>query len=253
MVKIKDLSFTYKRNSPIFLNFSWDIEQGERWSIIGPSGCGKTTLLYLLAGLRLPSAGTITVNNGTSGHKILTGLILQDYGLLPWASAFDNVALGLKIQHIDKQTVERVTHEWLVKLGIDHVASHYPVEMSGGQRQRVAIARTLALEPALLLMDEPFASLDSIAREDLLDLALSLWQNLTSTMVLVTHNIEEAVYWGHHILVLGHPPNTQAVTVSNPGSGQPEFRLSPEFAAMCRKLKDLIEQGSRNRNNGEAI
>jgi ABC-type nitrate/sulfonate/bicarbonate transport system ATPase subunit len=252
MVKIKGLSFTYKRESPIFSNFSWDIGQGERWSIIGPSGCGKTTLLYLLAGLRLPSAGSITVNNGSNGHRILTGLILQDYGLLPWASAFENVALGLKIQHVEKKTVERVTHEWLTKLGIDHVASHYPVEMSGGQRQRVAIARTLALEPALLLMDEPFASLDSITREDLLNLALNLWQNLTSTMVLVTHNIEEAVYWGSHILVLGHPPNTTAVTINNPGSGLPGFRSSPEFTARCQQVRDLVEQNSRNRSSGDA-
>jgi ABC-type nitrate/sulfonate/bicarbonate transport system ATPase subunit len=247
MVKVENLSFSYKRDSPIFSNFSLNIGVGERWSIIGPSGCGKTTLLYLLAGLRFPSAGTISISNGSNCHKVLTGVILQDYGLFPWATAFENVALGLKIQRFDRKTVASVTQDWLVKLGIDHVATHYPAELSGGQRQRVAIARTLALGPALLLMDEPFASLDSITREDLLNLVLKLGQNLTSTIVLVTHNIEEAVYWGDNILVLGHPPNTGGLIISNPGSGQPEFRNSAEFSVKCRQLREIIEQNSRNR------
>jgi ABC-type nitrate/sulfonate/bicarbonate transport system ATPase subunit len=251
MVKVQKLNFSYKRESPIFSDFSLNIGTGERWSIIGPSGCGKTTLLYLLAGLRAPTAGTINISNGSNGHKVLTGVILQDYGLFPWASAFENVALGLKIQGFDKKTVASTTQNWLTKLGIDHVAAHYPAELSGGQRQRVAIARTLALEPALLLMDEPFASLDSITREDLLNLALKLWQNLTSTMVLVTHNIGEAVYWGNNILVLGHPPNTEALIINNPGSGQPEYRNYPEFRIKCQQIRELVEQNSRKNSAGE--
>jgi ABC-type nitrate/sulfonate/bicarbonate transport system ATPase subunit len=251
MVKIKGLSFAYKPEFPIFLNFDWDIGEGERWSIIGPSGCGKTSLLYLLAGLRVPGVGSIKVNNGSNGHKVLTGLILQDYGLLPWASASENVSLGLKIRGFEKNVVDQVTKKWLIKLGLDHVASHYPAELSGGQRQRVAIARTLALEPALLLMDEPFASLDSLTRDDLLNLALDLWRNLTSTMVLVTHNIEEAVYWGSHILVLTHPPNSEVIAINNPGSGLPEYRNDPEFRNRCKQLRELVEQNSRNRNGGD--
>lgn len=250
MVKVENLSFSYKHEFPIFSNFSLNIGVGERWSIIGPSGCGKTTLLYLLAGLRTPLSGKISVTNGSSGHKVLTGVILQDYGLFPWATAFENVALGLKIQRFDKKTVASVTQNWLNKLGIDHVAAHYPAELSGGQRQRVAIARTLALEPALLLMDEPFASLDSITREDLLNLVLKLWQNLTSTIVLVTHNIDEAVYWGNNILVLDDPPNTGGLIIDNPGSGQPEYRNRVEFSAKCRQLREIIEQNSRNRGTG---
>jgi ABC-type nitrate/sulfonate/bicarbonate transport system ATPase subunit len=246
VVKIEDLNFNYKNDTPIFQNFNWNIGKGERWSVIGPSGCGKTTLLYLLAGLRQPVSGTISIDNGGSnGHNFLTGVILQDYGLLPWATASQNVALGLKIQGYPKKEIASITQYWLTKMGINHVAGHFPAELSGGQRQRVAIARTLALKPALLLMDEPFASLDSVTREDLLNQVLNLWQDLMSTMVLVTHNIEESVYWGRYILVLGHPPNLQGVIFENPGSGHPDYRFQPDFLENCRQLRLIIEQNSR--------
>jgi ABC-type nitrate/sulfonate/bicarbonate transport system ATPase subunit len=247
MVKIEELSFGYKKESPIFRNFSWKIAHGERWSVIGPSGCGKTTLLYLLAGLQLPTEGKISIdNNHGNGRKTLTGLILQDYGLLPWATAAENVSLGLRIQGKDKKTVSEITQKWLSELGIESVSTHYPSELSGGQRQRVAIARTLCLEPGLLLMDEPFASLDALTREDLLDLGLRLWKNLSSTMLMVTHNIDEAVYWGSRILVLGRAPNSSSIVVENPLSGSAEYRNTPEFNAMCRELRRLVEENAHN-------
>jgi NitT/TauT family transport system ATP-binding protein len=250
MVKVENLNFAYKKGFPIFNDFSWKIEPGERWSVIGPSGCGKTTLLYLLAGLRVPNSGLISITNGQSSHKILTGLILQDYGLLPWATAFQNVALGLKIQKMDKKLISEITQKWLVELGIDAVASHYPSELSGGQRQRVAIARTLVLQPSLLLMDEPFASLDTLTREDLLDLTLGLWRKQPSTMVLVTHNIEEAVYWGSHILVLRRAPNNQYQVIENSGSGSPAYRENPDYRSRCQQLRELIEQYARGSAGG---
>jgi ABC-type nitrate/sulfonate/bicarbonate transport system ATPase subunit len=247
MININGLSFAYKKDYPIFLNFNWNIAPGERWSVIGPSGCGKTTLLYLLAGLKTPSAGKISINNRPSnGHKALTGLILQDYGLLPWATAFENVAIGLKIQGTEKKQINRIVEKWLREMGIEEVASHYPSELSGGQQQRVAIARTLALEPPVILMDEPFAALDALTREDSLKLVLRLWRDHTSTMVLVTHNIEEAAFWGARILVLSKPPNTHPVIIDNPGSGTPEYINSPDFNSRCKQLRELIEQHARN-------
>ncbi len=247
MVNIEGLNFAYKKGIPIFRDFSWKIESGERWSIIGPSGCGKSTLLYLLAGLKLPDSGRITISNGQSGvHKGKTGLILQDYGLLPWSTAFQNVALGLKIQRFSKAVVHQTTTLWLKELGIDSVASHYPGELSGGQRQRVAIARTLVLHPSLLLMDEPFASLDTLTREDLLNLTLSLWRKEPSTMVLVTHNIEEAVFWGGHILVLGKAPNSLCTIIDNPGSGQSDYRESHEYRSRCQQLRGLIQTSANS-------
>jgi NitT/TauT family transport system ATP-binding protein len=254
MVQIERLSYYYKKEFPIFLDFSWNIDRGERWSVIGPSGCGKTTLLYLLAGLRLPTAGKISINNGHSnGQKALTGLILQDYGLLPWATARENVSLGLRIQGMDKKKIPEITQKWLCELGIENVAGHYPSELSGGQRQRVAIARTMAMVPSLLLMDEPFASLDTLTREDLLDLILNLWKNLTSTMVLVTHNIEEAVFWGNKIIVFGIAPNTHPVIVENALSGSSGYRSSIDFVTRCKELRELMEQNSRNGKSGDKV
>jgi ABC-type nitrate/sulfonate/bicarbonate transport system ATPase subunit len=252
MVKIENLTYAYKKDQPIFRNFNWSISVGERWSVIGPSGCGKTTLLYLLAGLRNPLTGSVSGNNlKFNGHKISSGLILQDYGLLPWYTARENVALGLKIHKMDSQEISKLTNLWLSKLGIEGVADHFPGELSGGQRQRVAIARTMALEPALLLMDEPFASLDSLTREDLLKLALDLWKNLGSTMVLVTHNIEEAVYWGRHILILSRPPNSVPEIIENPGSGLEKYRNSPEYLNRCLQLRELIERDAPNSKSGD--
>ena len=242
MVKIESLSFSYKKESPLFLNFSWNIGRGERWSLIGPSGCGKTTLLYLLAGLRTPSSGKIIVDVRTGGRQIPTGLILQDYGLLPWATALENIALGLRIQGTAKKAAHQTARQWLADLGLESESCHYPGELSGGQRQRVAVARTLALQPPLILMDEPFASLDTLTREELLDLVLKLWADRQSTIAMVTHNIEDAVYWGNRILVMGLPPHERPVIVENPGSGSAGFRQSRDYSLRCSQLRGLVEQ-----------
>lgn len=246
MVIIESLDFSHKKGVPIFQGFNWEIAPGERWAVTGPSGCGKTTLLYLLAGLRSPDSGKIRFTDSRPGSgRVLTGVILQDYGLLPWATAFDNVALGLKIRGVKKAAVQKITARWMAELGIDSVAGHFPVELSGGQRQRVAIARTLALEPELLLMDEPYASLDTLTRENLLDLTLDIWsKKQPSTMVLVTHNIEEAVYWGNRILVLDRAPNTKAHILDNPRAGSPGYRESPDFTARCLQLRKALSGSS---------
>ena len=247
MIGVKHLKFAYKKGTPIFLDFNWAISPGERWSIIGPSGCGKSTLLYILSGLYAPLAGEINLNGyQKTGKAVSSGLILQDYGLLPWATALENVSLGLKIRGFKKERISQIAWKWLCELGIDSVAGHYPAELSGGQRQRVAIARTLCLEPRLLLMDEPFASLDALTREDMQNLILDLWKRLSSTMVLVTHNIEEAVFWGQKILILGHSPNTNPVIIENSASGSTEYRHTADFAARCKQLRELVEQQGRN-------
>jgi NitT/TauT family transport system ATP-binding protein len=251
MIGIEHLNFAYKKESPIFVDFNWAITSGERWAIIGPSGCGKTTLLYLLAGLYLPTSGSISLNGYRRvGNRSSTGLILQDYGLLPWATARENVSLGLRIQGVEKKKITAITRKWLGELGIENVADHYPAELSGGQRQRVAIARTLCLEPKLLMMDEPFASLDALTREDMQDLILQLWKSFSSTMILVTHNIEEAVFWGQKILILGHSPNSVPVIIENPGSGSINYRNTPESVFRGKELRELVERQGWNGKNG---
>ncbi len=243
MINIQSLTFEYTHHSPLFQNFNWNISRGETWAILGPSGCGKTTLLYLLAGLKFPTSGEVQIN----GERILrprphSGLILQDYGLLPWATVRENVALGIKVRKfygadgkhtpddfIPKDNIE----SWVERLGLSEVADKFPAQISGGQRQRTAIARTLALGPDLLLMDEPFSSLDAITREDLQNLTLSLCEEQNITLVIVTHAIEEAAMLGRKILLLDAPPNSTARIFENPNAGS---RNSAEFHAMCETL-----------------
>ena len=246
MIDLKNVTFAYPHTAPLFENFSLTISRGETWSILGPSGCGKTTLLYLLAGLRQPSSGRI----GIDGETLLrprprSGLILQDYGLLPWSTVQANVELGLHVRKfygedgkhapVDFQPGNNVAY-WLERLGIAEVADKFPSQISGGQRQRVAIARTLALEPDLLLMDEPFSSLDAITRGDLQNLTLSLCSEQSLTLVIVTHAIEEAVALGRKILLLSRAPNQTACIFENPNAGQSGYRGSPAYQELCNQL-----------------
>lgn len=222
------------------------ISRGETWAILGPSGCGKTTLLYLLAGLRQPDLGHISIEDEILQRpRPRSGLILQDYGLLPWSTVRANVELGLRVREfygedgkhapVDFQPGNNVPY-WLERLGIADVADKFPSQISGGQRQRAAIARTLALEPDLLLMDEPFSSLDAITRADLQNLTLSLCSEQNLTLVIVTHAIEEAAGLGKKILLLGHAPNRIARIFENPGAGQSGYRSSAAYHELCDRL-----------------
>jgi ABC-type nitrate/sulfonate/bicarbonate transport system ATPase subunit len=252
MIEVEGLTFSYGP-WPLFQGFSWKIETGDFWAVIGPSGCGKSTLLTLLAGLRLPQGGTIRIQ----GQPLLrprpqTGLILQDFGLLPWATVRQNVELGLKIRRfygpdgIHAPRHPRRGHSvdfWLEKLDIAQVADRYPSQISGGQRQRAAIARTLVLRPGLLLMDEPFASLDAPTREALQKRIRELADEQGLTIVLVTHAIEEAALLGNKILVLGKPPHLRSEVLENPGALGPGGRDSREFRETCRLLRQALEGG----------
>jgi len=250
MITVEALTFHYQA-TPVFENFDWQVQKGDSWAVLGPSGCGKSTLLALLAGLRFPSAGKVRIN----GERLLrprphTGLILQDYGLLPWATVRQNAGLGLEVRrfygadgihaprdHSPDQSVD----SWLKRLGLSAVADNYPAQLSGGQRQRTAIARTLALQPDLLLMDEPFSSLDAPTRKSLQTVTLELAAEQGLTLVLVTHSIEEAVLLGRRILLLHEPPNRATHVIENPGAGRPGTRESGEYLGLCRDLRQRLE------------
>jgi NitT/TauT family transport system ATP-binding protein len=253
MLTVQDLYFQYT-DHPLFAGFSLQTNRGEAWTILGPSGCGKTTLLYLMAGLLLPSEGEVLIH----GEKLVrprpkTGLVLQDYGLLPWATVRQNVALGLNIRsfygpdglHAPADEAAANPEEdvgyWLHRFDLDHIADHYPGQISGGQRQRAAIARTLVLKPDLLLMDEPFGSLDAPTREGLQALTIGLHQEQNMTIVAVTHTIEEAAIIGNKVLVLGQPPNKHARIFENPGGGKPGFKESSAYQDACKKLRNMLE------------
>ena len=243
MIQLSDITFGYTPAAPIFRGFSWSVDRGDSWAIIGPSGCGKTTLLYLLTSLRQPASGSVTVGGGpVLKPRRKTGLILQHYGLLPWATVAENVALGLQIRAVAPADRQRTVETWLARLGIADVAAKYPGQVSGGQGQRTAIARTLALEPDLLLMDEPFSSLDALTREGLQNLVVELGLEGSLTTVLVTHSIEEAVFLGRKIMVLPAPPIAAAHVIANPDAGDVAYRGRREFYPRCNQVRRAVER-----------
>ena len=251
MIKLESITFAYGNQSPIFQDFTWEVQRGETWAILGPSGCGKSTLLYLLAGLRFSSSGQVLIDDlPVERPRPQTGLIIQEYGLLPWATVRENAQLGGRIRGFygpdgthapaDYEPVENVEH-WLKRLRLLPHAEKYPSQLSGGQRQRTAIARTLALGPDLLLMDEPFSSLDAPTRESLQNLTLELQLEEYLTLLIVTHTIEEAVILGKRILLLGNPPNTNPIVIENYGAGEFEYRNSDEYFQICRQLRSRMD------------
>lgn len=256
MISLDNVTYSYPEHEPVFSDLSWNVGTGEAWAVLGPSGCGKTTLLYLLAGLRHPTKGGIYISDEMlRGPRPRTGLILQDYGLLPWATAEDNVKLGLKIRTFygpdGKHAPEdepRINHKeqvtyWMERLNLLPHKKKYPGQLSGGQRQRVAIARTLALVPDMLLMDEPFASLDAPTREQLQNLTFELRSEANLTTIIVTHAIEEAAVLGKKVLVLDQPPNKYPVVVDNEGAGDHGYRHSSDYHQMCSILREKMEGG----------
>ncbi|MCF6278354.1 MAG: ATP-binding cassette domain-containing protein [Anaerolineales bacterium] len=252
MIQFNHLTFTYHSATPVFRDFNWSVRRGERWAILGPSGCGKTTLLYLLAGLRFPSSGNLQINGKNLPRpRPHSGLILQEYGLLPWATVRENAELGLRVRgfygadgiHAPRgETPANLDAlPWLKRLGLDKLSAQYPAQLSGGQRQRTAIARTLVLQPDLLLMDEPFSSLDAATRADLQNLTLELCAEQNLTLVMVTHAIEEAAIIGQKILLLGNPPNTEPLIIENPDAGTLGYRDSQAYTGLCHELRQHME------------
>lgn len=250
MIHIDHVTFAYPSGQVVFDGFDWQLETGQPWAVLGPSGCGKTTLLYLLAGMLAPKTGSVVVDGiPLKRPRPQTGLVLQDYGLLPWANVDENISLGLRIRrfygpdglHSPSLLPQNINIGfWIKRLGLSGLEKKYPAQLSGGQRQRVAIARTLVLQPDLLLMDEPFSSLDAPTRRGLEDLTLSLWREQQFTLVVVTHAIEEAAILGKNILVLGRP-TTPAIILSNPAFDQPDARDRQDFHAICKALRLMIE------------
>ena len=258
MVHVENISFTYDDKIDIYKDFDWQVELGEAWAILGPSGCGKTTMLYLLAGVFFPTSGRVLIDGiQIDKPRMRTGLILQDYGLLPWGTVRQNVELGIRLRKmygLDGRKPEEyrdIVDSWLKDLGIDHVQDHFPGQVSIGQRQRVAIARSLVLDPDLLLMDEPFSSLDAPTRESLQNLTTQLWVDQNLTMIIVTHAIEEAVLLGKKILLLGHPPNTNPVIIDNPKANTKGFRSDSDYHRLCRELRQKMDENT-NGNGKEA-
>lgn len=239
MLLLEDVCISYqkkKQKYPIIQDLSLTIHEGEALVILGPSGCGKSTLVNALAGSLSIDSGHVffikeqqkqSLNPKT--HKI--GIIPQNYGLLPWKTVRENSILPLKIRK--EKITEKITREMeniFSSLNISHLLDKYPKELSGGQVQRAAIARAFIQKPDLLLMDEPFSALDAITREEARELFLMIWEKNRPTTILVTHSIEEALYLGNTIIVMGSK------------NGEIKYRMeNPYFGKLDPKSKDYLE------------
>ena len=193
--------------TPALQNIDLEIEQGEFVTIVGPSGCGKSTLLHLIAGLDRPTTGEIIVDgNPVKGPGTDRILLFQELGLFPWLTVRQNVEFGLKISGISKQERKDVARHFIRMVHLSHFEDHFMHQLSGGMRQRVALARSLALKPKILLMDEPFAALDAQTRDMLHDELERIWKETAPTIVFVTHNVREAVRLGDRVLLMSFRP-----------------------------------------------
>ncbi len=239
MIRVKNLTFTYPEGVKTLSDLKFSVRKGESCAIIGPSGCGKTTLLYLIAGLLPVQQGEIRVNGAATTRGNIP-MILQDYGLFPWKTVWENVAMGLILKRVPSREIKQKLTPILEELGLSPFADFYPSQLSGGQRQRVAIARVLAMNPSLILMDEPFSSLDAMTREHLQMLLAKIWKIHRITFIIVTHSIEEAAFLGKKVIVLSERPASIQAIVANPHAGDPAFRSSKEFFELSTRLRKTL-------------
>jgi len=228
-----------------------DIPDGQFVCLLGPSGCGKSTLLNAIAGFALPSSGVIT----TAGKTVAEpgpdrGMVFQEYALFPWMTVEQNVAFGLEIKGVGKVEIQARVTRLLDKLGLIDFRSRFPKDLSGGMRQRVAIARVLALDSPIMLMDEPFGALDALTRRNLQDELLRIWDEFKKTIVFVTHSIEEAIYLADRIVVMTYRPGTikRDITVTLPRLRDP---ADPEFNALKRELGQLVMEEQQRHHRDE--
>jgi NitT/TauT family transport system ATP-binding protein len=249
LLEVSRLTVAYRgRTTPALAEVSFTVREGEFLSIVGPSGSGKTTLLRCVAGLQSPTTGEIRLAGGIiSDVPPDLAVVFQDYGrsLFPWLSVHHNVELPLRRLRLPEAEREGRVAAALAEVGLAEVARSYPWQLSGGMQQRVAIARAIAYQPRLLLMDEPFASVDAQARADLQDAALEVWRAHRSTVLFVTHDIDEAVYLGDRVLVLSPSPGTvrAEVVVDLPRPrDQIETRSSPRFVEVRSDVARLIRR-----------
>lgn len=236
MIEAQNVGYAYQETVAL-RDVSFALPVGETLAVVGPSGCGKTTLLSLIAGLAAPSHGRLQVaGRPAEPRRPGTALIMQDYGLLPWKTVRQNVALGLQIRGQSTEPADRALKE----VGLADLGRRWPHQLSGGQRQRVAIARSLALEPDLLLMDEPFSALDALTREEMQDLLLTIWRRRQTSLVIVTHSITEAVYLGRQIIVLSPRPGRVVGHFQNQAVGD---RRGGLFHETVNAVRDALERG----------
>jgi NitT/TauT family transport system ATP-binding protein len=237
-------SFTTAKGTVDVLSpIDFNIHRREFISVIGPSGCGKSTLIRMLAGLETLSGGYFLLDGEKpSGPGADRGMVFQGYTLFPWLSVKKNVMFGLEVNGRSGTAVEQEALQWIDLVGLSHAADKYPSQLSGGMKQRVAIARSLANQPQILFMDEPFGALDPHTRGQMQNHLLQIWHNVDVTIMFVTHDLDEAIYLSDRILVLKANPGEiqEFIEVPVPRPRREDQLLSPEFLATKQRLEELI-------------
>jgi len=235
VLRVRDLAVGYGAE-PVIEGVDLEVAPGKFVSLVGPSGSGKTSILRAVSGLLTPRSGGIELN----GSRESLGFLFQDDALLPWRTARENVALGLRIRKLPTKAAESEADTWLARLGLEGFGARFPHELSGGQRKRVAIAQILALKPKLLLMDEPFASLDAIVRTRITQELLNWVEREHLSVLLVTHDLEEALTVSDTVYLLSQGPKARVVNSYNVSIPRPRdifaSRKHPNFAPLLERL-----------------
>jgi NitT/TauT family transport system ATP-binding protein len=243
LISLRDVTKTFSNGVTALAGFDLDVFAGEFVSLLGPSGCGKSTVLRIIAGLAQSTEGIVSWPGSTDDdHRGEIGFVFQDPTLMPWANVADNVWLPLRLRGVSRHDARDRIAESLALVGLSDFAKAYPRELSGGMRMRVSIARALSLKPRLLLMDEPFAALDEIARFRLNDDLLRLQNDLRCTVVFVTHSVYESAYLSSRIAVMSPRPGRIVAEIEGetPGLRAKEFRASSRYAELCGLISQVL-------------
>lgn len=220
LINIKNLNLEYHSGSKtikVLENVDLNVDFGDFICVLGPSGCGKTSLLKIIAGYERPTIGEVKINGEKhKGPNADIGVVFQQANLFPWLSIEKNIEFGLKMKNVSKAERKRIVSQYMNMVGLSEFSSLLPHELSGGMKQRAQIARTLAIEPKLILMDEPFSALDSITRQDLQEQLRQLWKQMNKTIFFITHDVDEAIFLGSRIITINGSPGNIMLDIQNP-------------------------------------
>ena len=243
MIRLENVTKSYSTEVTALRDASFEVAKGEFLFLVGPSGSGKSTLLRIVAGLDTPTAGRVMLNGrAITGPGPDRGMVFQSYTLFPWLNVADNIAFGLRERGVSEAMIRETVAEYVAKVGLRGFENHLPKQLSGGMQQRTAIARALANDPEILLLDEPFGALDNQTRGLMQELLLGIWERERKTVVFVTHDIEEAIFMASRVIVMtARPGRIKAdIAVDLPHPRHYTIKTSPEFSALKARLTEEI-------------
>ena len=240
LLSLSAIAKTFDNGTKAIERLDMDVADGEFVSLVGPSGCGKSTALRIIAGLLSPDAGRVSF----AAEKPEIGFVFQEPTLMPWASALANVRLPLDLEHMQRAEADERARNALVRVGLGGFEKAFPRELSGGMKMRVSIARAIAAEPKLLLMDEPFAALDELTRQALNDDLLKLWREDALTVIFVTHSVYESTYLSSRVVVMTPRPGKVAanLALAPPPTREAAYRLTPAFTEAASKVSAALKE-----------